>query len=251
MTDTNETPGRPSLYLLGGIALRAIPNEAADALLAQSKVVALLAYLALSPRGVFQRRDRIAGLLWPELDQPHARGALRKVVHIARQTLGEDAVPGRGDEELAFGGDSLWCDVAAMLGAIEKGRLQRAVELYPDEGLMPGFYLPDCHDFDAWLSDKRAALLESAVAASWALAEHLEATSQRTDATKQARHTARLAWDNERVLRRSLTMLNRLGDRAGALRQYDAFARRLKREMDAEPSKETIALVTAIRSGAT
>jgi serine/threonine-protein kinase len=246
---TTATPDQRALILLGGIALRGIPDEAGDDLLAQSKVVGLLAYLALSPRGTFQRRDRIVGLLWPELDQPHARTALRKAVHLGRAALGESAILGRGDEELALGHESLWCDGVALHAAVEQGQLGRAVELYPDEGLMPGFHLTDCHDFDAWLSDKRSAMLESAVAAAWALAQHLEATSQRTDATKLDRHTARLAWSNERVLRRSLTMLNRLGDRAGALRQYDAFARRLRKEMDAGPSPETVALAEAIRNG--
>jgi len=75
--------GRPSrqLVLLGGIALRGIDADAADSLLAQPKIVAFLAYLALSPAGRFQRRDRLASLLWPELDQAHARTSLRKVVH--------------------------------------------------------------------------------------------------------------------------------------------------------------------------
>jgi DNA-binding SARP family transcriptional activator len=240
---------QPALYLLGGIALRGIPQPEADAMLAQSKVVALLAYLALSTRGSFQRRDRIAGLLWPDLDQPHARAALRKVIHMARTTLGESAVIGRGDEELAFNHEAIWCDTVALQAAVERGHLGRAVELYADDGLMPGFYLTDCYDFDAWLSDKRAAMLESAVAASWALAQHLEATSNRTEAGKQARHTVRLAWSNERVLRRSLNMLNRLGDRAGALRQYEVFVRRLRKELEAEPSKETVELVEAIRNG--
>jgi serine/threonine-protein kinase len=241
--------GQLSLILLGGVALRGIPAAEADALLTQSKVVGLLAYLALSPRGTFQRRDRIVGLLWPELDQPHARTALRKAVHLARSTLGDTAILGRGDEELTLAHESIWCDAAALQIAIEQGQLGRALELYADDGLMPGFHLPDCHDFDAWLSDKRAALLECAVAASWALAEHLEATSRRTEAAREARHTARLAWDNERVLRRSLTMLNRLGDRAGALRHYEAFERRLRQEMDAAPSSETVALVEAFRKG--
>ena len=240
---------KPALYLLGGIALKGIPKADADALLSQSKVVGLLAYLALSPRDAFQRRDRIAGLLWPELDQAHARAALRKLVHIARTTLGDSAVLGRGDEELAFNHEAIWCDTAALLAAVDRGHLGRAVELYADDGLMPGFYLTDCHDFDAWLSDKRAAMLESAVAASWALAQHLEANSHRTEATKQARHTVRLAWSNERVLRRSLTMLNRLGDKVGALRQYEVFMRRLRRELEAEPSRETVELIEAIRNG--
>jgi serine/threonine-protein kinase len=42
-------------------------------------------------------------------------------------------------------------------------------------------------------------------------------------------------------------MLERLGDRAGALRLYDEFARRLRQELETEPSRETIELVTRLK----
>jgi DNA-binding SARP family transcriptional activator len=60
----------------------------------------------------------------------------------------------------------------------------------------------------------------------------------------------RYAWDDERALRRAITLLDRLGDRAGALRLYDEFARRLRAEYDAEPSRETLAMAAALRTGA-
>jgi hypothetical protein len=44
-----------------------------------------------------------------------------------------------------------------------------------------------------------------------------------------------------------MTMLDRLGDRAGALRVYTEFARRLKKEFEAEPSRETVALAASLR----
>src|SRR5688500_6333440 len=73
------------LYLLEGIDLR---NEAGTAdvgrAMTQSKAVAVIAYLALSPLDWFQRRDRIVGLLWPELDQERARAALRKALQLLR-----------------------------------------------------------------------------------------------------------------------------------------------------------------------
>ena len=100
--------------------------------------------------------------------------------------------------------------VAAMRAAVERGQLARAVELYRGD-LMPGFYLTDCHDFDAWLESERSALLEEAVAAAWALAKHLESGSNYTDASRLAKKAARLDRTNERALRRSLKMLDRLG----------------------------------------
>ena len=61
----------------------------------------------------------------------------------------------------------------------------------------------------------------------------------RSLARTYGQHPSGGAPDDERVLRRALTMLDRLGDRAGALRTYDDFARRLRREFDADPSAET------------
>ena len=80
--------GQPiELFLLGGFELRGAPG-AGDAILAQSKTLALLAFLAMSPSSLFQRRDRVVGLLWPDLDQSHARAALRKTLHELRSALG-------------------------------------------------------------------------------------------------------------------------------------------------------------------
>lgn len=241
-------PPGPALYLLGGVALEGIPADEGARLVTQSKVLALLACLVLAPPLAFVRRDRLAGMLWPELDQAHARTALRKAVHLARAVLGEEAITGRGDEELALAPDSLWSDVRAMRTAIERGQLGFAIELYRGD-LMPGFYLTDCHDFDAWLEQERNTLLEEAVGACWALAKHLESASDYTDASRLARKAARLDRTNERALRRSLKMLDRVGDRAGALSLYDEFVKRLRKELELDPSAETVKMAEDLRAG--
>jgi serine/threonine-protein kinase len=58
----------------------------------------------------------------------------------------------------------------------------------------------------------------------------------------------RHAWTDERVLRRAMTLLDRLGDRAGAIKMYDEFASRLRADLEVEPSSETTALANSIRS---
>ena len=244
----NRGSDGPALYLLGGISLSGISPELSERLTTQSKVVGLLAYLALAAPGTFTRRDRLVGLLWPELDQTHARAALRKAVHHARSVLGEEALSSRGDEEIALAEDSLWSDVRALRAAVENGQLGLAVELYRGD-LMPGFHLTECHDFDAWLENERSSLLEEAVAACWALAKHLESGSNYTDASRLAKKAARLDRTNERALRRSLKMLDRLGDRAGALSLYDEFVKRLRKELEVDPSAETLKLAEDLRAG--
>jgi serine/threonine-protein kinase len=251
MTSANSqsrSPTGPAFHLLGGVALRGVPAEDAERLLTQSKVVALLACLALAPPATFTRRDRLVGLLWPELDQPHARTALRKALHLARSVLGEDAIVSRGDEELSLSPDALWCDTTELREAVERGLLARAVELYRDT-LMPGFHLAECHDFDEWLEEQRTSLREAVVAACWALAQNLEAANNATLATKYAKQVTRLDKTNERLLRRALQMLDRLGDRAGALAVYDEFTRRLRKDLDTDPSPETVRMAEALRAG--
>lgn len=241
--------GRPSrqLVLLGGIALRGIDADAADSLLAQPKIVAFLAYLALSPAGRFQRRDRLASLLWPELDQAHARTSLRKVVHVVRAALGADAIVSRGDEELVLQTGVLWCDAVECIASADDGRLVQALQLYEGE-LMPGFIVPGCADLDFWLDEQRAAVRERAAAAAWALACRLETDRSFTEAARWARRAVRYTGADERVLRHAVRMLDRLGDRVGALQMYDEFTRRVRQTLDVEPSAETEALIATLKN---
>jgi DNA-binding SARP family transcriptional activator len=127
--------------------------------------------------------------------------------------------------------------------------LMEALQLYGGE-LLPGFHVPDCAEFDRWLDDERAAARERAAAATWALAQRLESDNQLSNAAAMARRSVRLTWTDERALRRALSMLDRLGDRAGAARLYDEFATRLMKELEVHPSDETARLMAGIRGDA-
>jgi DNA-binding SARP family transcriptional activator len=243
---THPDGDRLELFLLGGVELRGAP-QGADKLLAQSKAVALLAYLALAPTGRFQRRDTLVGLLWPDLDQPRARADLRKTVHNIRTILGPDVIESRGDDELAIPPGAMWCDIREFSAAADSGRLAHAIELYRGE-LMPGFFLRDCVEFERWLETERAVATERFVAASWAMAVVFEGQEKYTQAGVWARRTVRHAWNDERALRRVLAMLDRIGDRAGAMKLFDEFSRRLFADLGVRPSRETMELVEKIRA---
>jgi serine/threonine-protein kinase len=238
-----------AVFLLGGIEIRGIDHEVADRVLAQAKLTALLAFLALSPAQRPQRRDRIVAMLWPELDQTRARAALRKAVHALRACLGADALRSRGDEEIALAMPPISCDAVELAAAADSGKMLRAVELYRGE-LMPGFHLSGCVEFERWLEEERINARERAAASAWGLAIVLERESHLTDAGRMARRAVRYSWDDERVLRRTITMLARIGDHAGALRLYDEFVARMRTELDASPSPETVALADTLRASA-
>src|SRR5258705_362121 len=63
----------------------------------QAKRLALVAYLALAGRGRYRRRDSVVALFWPELDEDHARSALRQGLSYLRRTLGSSGLVTRRD----------------------------------------------------------------------------------------------------------------------------------------------------------
>jgi DNA-binding SARP family transcriptional activator len=236
---------RPPLRLsiLGHTEIEGRPG--AEALLSQPKRFSLLVYLILArPRG-FQRRDRLVAVFWPEHDQEGGRAALRKALYALRQVLGDDAVLARGDEELAVNGDVLWCDAAELDVAIERGRLAQAMELYRGD-LLDGWF-GDTPAFEQWVEMERARLRDATADAAWTLAQRYEEGSELTMATRWARTVARLAPLDERVIRRVIQLLDRAGDRAGAVRAYEDFAARCRRELEVDPAPETIALIRRVR----
>ena len=244
-SDTAERARSVSFAIFGTIDLRA-DGVAVDQILVNDKAVALLALLAVPTLGRFVRRDAVVGILWPELDQTRARTALRKTIHLLRRALGGDVIVSRGDEDVALSRELVWCDASMLVEAADDGMLLKALQLYRGE-LMPGFHLADCWEFDRWLEEQRAATRERAAGAAWAMAQRFESDQQLSDAAGMARWAVRYSWSDERALRRALSMLDRIGDRAGALKLYDEFARRLKAELEAQPSRETIELAARLR----
>src|SRR3989442_3742967 len=118
------------LRMLGRLSLTGDDGLEVRGLLGQPRRLALLAYLAAaSPQG-FHRRDTLLALFWPELDQEHARAALRQALHVVRDALGGDAVTSRGDEEIGLGFGPASCDLAAFQPTLRIGQLEAALELH-------------------------------------------------------------------------------------------------------------------------
>ena len=237
-------PEQPlQLRVLGSVEFSG--PESAHELLAQPKRLAVLVYLALARPHGFQRRDGVAGLFWPEHSDFHARAALRKALHGIRQALGDAVLLTRGDDEIAIDRDQLWCDAAAFDYAVNDEQFARALELFRGE-LLDGFF-PDAPGFERWLGTERERYHEAAGQAAWTLAERYEGGADLTLAARWARKAAKLAGADERRIRRVISLLDRAGDRAGAVRVYEEFAAYLRSELDIGPSAETVDLMKALR----
>ena len=236
----------PRLRVFGGVELVGASGEPLADLLTQTKPLALLAYLVIAePRG-HHRRDRLLGLLWPELDEQHARGALRKTLHALRRGLGDGVVDARGDEEVAVVPGALACDALAFDEAIEAGQTARALELYGGD-LLPGSSCVRRRSSSSGSIRPAPSYLRQAATAAWVLAERSELDERPTAASDWARRAATLAPFDERVVRKALALLGRVGDRAGAVALYESFRVRLAKEYDVEPARETMALIRQIR----
>lgn len=238
-------PGSIEFRTLGSLDLTGEDGHRLLSVISQPKRVALLAYLAVGGGG-FKRRDTLIGVFWPELDQDRARHALRQATYVLRGALGPEVIVSRGDDELGVAGDKLWCDAAAFETAAA-GSSEQALSLYGGE-LLPGFFVSGSGNFDAWLDGERDRLRRLAADGAWSLATEAETGGNVVGASHWARRAVDLSPFDEAALCRLLELLSRVGDRAGAIRAYDQFARRLKAEYLTEPAPETVALITHIRS---
>jgi DNA-binding SARP family transcriptional activator/TolB-like protein/Tfp pilus assembly protein PilF len=235
------------LRTLGGLDLRDADGRELRPIIGQPKRFALLAYLAQAGHPGFRRRDTITALFWPELDQEHARGALRQALRFLRRVLGDGVVATRGEEEIGIHAAALRCDARAFEDACDTGPPAEAFALYHGDFLEGLFVSEGSAELEQWIDQERSRLRNRAAAAAWAVAAEHRAAGDGAEAAAMARRAARFAPESEIELVRLIRFLDDLGDRAAALAAYDEFARRLQQEFAAAPSPETQALIRAVR----
>src|ERR1700694_734037 len=178
--------------MLGGLEFRADDGRDPSLVLAHEKRLALLAYLAAArPFGV-HRRDSLVGLLWPELDQEHARAALRKTLYGLRQAIGAESIVANGDETLGISEAALWSDVRAFELALGAHRYLDALALYRGD-FLPGFFLTNAPDFYRWVEAVRQELRGKAIRAAWFAAAESEQGGSSADAVHWARFAQQFA----------------------------------------------------------
>jgi serine/threonine-protein kinase len=187
-------------------------------------------------------------MFWPEQDDERARGALRQALRFLRTELGGEVLRSRGDEEIGVNSQAFRSDAWEFDAACDAAAWNAALALYTGT-LLDGLFVADgAAEFERWLEDERSRLRRRAVEAAWALVEQAERVDDRAAAVSPARRAVELAPDDEAGVRRLMRILDRRGDRAGALATYDEFRRRLAAEYGATPAPETEAVIAAIRS---
>jgi DNA-binding SARP family transcriptional activator len=237
------------LGLLGPSVLHDSDGRDLASLLAQPKRFALLAYLVVSGRAGYVRRDSLAAMFWPELDQQAARRALRNTLYHLREALGPEVIVTRGDESVSIDAARITSDVAKLGDAQASGRDVEAVECYRGD-LLAGLHFANVGEaFEDWLTAERRRINDQVLSALSRLVDGEERAHNLLAAARWAQRACELAPGDESWLRRAMALLDRAGDRGGALRLYQAIVRYLASDFGASPSEETVALAAEIRDG--
>ncbi|MEP6835040.1 MAG: BTAD domain-containing putative transcriptional regulator [Gemmatimonas sp.] len=237
------------LRLLGPHAVRDSNGQEVGSLSASPKRFALLAYLAVRGTNGFHRRDTLAAMFWPEMDQFSARRALRNTLYHLREALGDGVIVTQGDDGVALDAERITTDVAKLNAAVAGGRFEEAADRYQGE-LLAGIHIANADAaFEDWLSRERKHVVEITLRAVRALVDRETAVQNFTGAAYWAQRAITLAPDDATWVRRGMALLADGNDRGGALRLYESYARRLAAEFEIAPDAQTEKLAQQIRSG--
>lgn len=224
------------------------------------KATALLSYLAVTNR--FHGRETVAALLWPEMDDTHARAALRRTLSSLRGAIGDEILFVTRDGLGINPDGGLWCDVVEFEANVATaGRhahpagagcpdcltsLESAVALYRDT-FLSGFSLRDSAAFDDWQLAVGESLRRSLTTAlAWLVSAH-STSGTFVRAFDHARHWLSVDPLREDAHRWLMRLYAWNGMRDLALRQYREAVRILDEELGVGPLPETTALYEAVQ----
>jgi DNA-binding SARP family transcriptional activator len=200
----------------------------------------LLAYLMLTA-GIAHRREKLAGMFWPDAAETNARGYLRQTLWRVRKAVevGRSVYVAADDLSLSFLPTSdYWLDAHTLE---RDGDLAACVSVYHGD-LLPGFY-------DDWVTLERERLRAIFERKMEGLLEQLSAGKRWREVMEWGERWLALGGAPESAYRALMTAHAELDDSAGAAAVYERCVETLRDELDVEPAAETRALYEKIRAG--
>jgi TolB-like protein/Flp pilus assembly protein TadD len=239
-----EHTARLSLTLFAGFGLH--DPAGASVRLPTRNARALLAFLAVQP-GQPQSREKLMALLWGERSDKQARHSLNQtLVHIRK------AVPGTDDRTLDSDRESVTCVPGSItvdalkFRELVAERPKEAMDLYKGP-FLDGIGIKEAA-FEDWLSAQRSELHGLACEALKAQCERFVEEGRHAEAIEAAKRLVTLDPLREDAHRQLMRLYHEAGDRTSALKQYQACAETLERELDVGPTSETTRLFDEIKS---
>jgi DNA-binding SARP family transcriptional activator len=193
-------------------------------------------------------RDKLVGLLWPEVESDRARHSLTQALYNARRSLQADDLF-VAESDIRLNHERLTSDVRQFQAAIDTGDLKRALELYRGP-FLDGFFVSGAAELERWISSHRERFEARVSEALHALATAAESAADYRTAVEWRRRAAELfPLDSGRALE-LMTALIGAGDRAGALHHAEAHAALLREELGIEPDAAVQRLASELKEPA-
>jgi DNA-binding SARP family transcriptional activator len=262
---------RLSITLLGGfeVMVNGQPLQGFDS----DKSRALLAFLAME-RDQIQRRDKLAGLMWPESTDLRARRSLSQAVYNLRHLLDVPTGSTQSEEpqptflvnqQTVQFNPAADCRLdAAIFQSGLSGCNQHNPSLSPScDGCMQqldsaasvyrgdflaGLFLSGCLEFEEWCVVIRERLRRDALTASVTLSTWHRRRGRPGNALSHARRSVELDPLWEPAQRQLMYCLWLAGDRSEALLQYEACREILSGQLGVEPDEKTRKLARRIQA---
>ena len=242
------------ISLLGRVAFEQNGTHLAE--LTSTKGRALLVYLAVSRQP--HSRQKLAGLLWPDVLEDSARSSLRVTLMQLRKALGDQVTSTRQ----AIGLDPerpLWLDAhkferacqrlqsrRADQATAERQRLRQAVHLYQGD-FLTDFPVPDALLFEEWAVQQREHYRRLALESFTLLAQAALRCGELTEGLQDATRLLEIDPLYEEGYRLQMQLLAQRGERSAALKQFETGQRLLADALGVEPDAATVALAEQIR----
>ena len=196
-------------------------------------------------------RDHLCFLFWPDTPDASARRNLTLLLSHLRRALPAPDMLVAGPAHVRLDAAQIYSDSARFAQLCATGNLedlQAAVSLYRGP-LLAGFDVPQCPEFELWLTQERRSFEGAYLDALTTLLDASTARGHIAEAIAYARRYLEVDVLAEEVHRQLMRLYALAGDRAAAQRQFELCATVLEQELGVSPLPETAALYHAIRSG--
>jgi DNA-binding SARP family transcriptional activator len=211
---------------------------------AEPRHLAILALLASrGEEGI--HADTVTAWLWPGVEPPQPRVLLHRAVWMLERDLGAPAIV-REPHALRLNTDLISSDVKEFEAAMAQNDLLVAESRYGGQ-FLDGFYVPGAPEFERWVEGERARLAGQYAKLLEQLARWSTDREDHHGAVQWWRKLASRDPLNAEVTLGLMRALERVGDRANALRQARLYEVLVEQELDFPLDHEVTTLAAELR----
>ncbi|BAE85595.1 AAA family ATPase [Desulfitobacterium hafniense] len=209
------------------------------------KARALLYYVAAHSYPV--SREELLNILWPEQQSSAAQHTLSVILYDLRKFLDGLLVV---DKNLLSFAPTVEVDARVFKGNLTSplcnpGLIHEALQLYRGD-FLEGFNLPNAPEYNLWLEAERERYVRMRIRGLALVAEHYEKQGELYLALESLERALDLEPLQEDLQCSCMRLLYLVGDRPGAIRQYQKLCRLLDEEMGVPPMPQTMEVYEAV-----